>query len=136
MSIEAIAALLGHKTLAMTMVYARIADKIVADEDFSVTEKVEALYDRPHQVPADDEGSEMRRVRAESRPTRKSRAWSPTHRDSCPHSAMPPGVGYCPRGGERTARQHRIQPRHRRHVSLDRRIHPVRVADAASCEQS
>ena len=32
MSLEAIAALLGHKTLAMTMVYARIADKTVADE--------------------------------------------------------------------------------------------------------
>ncbi|MFZ1438536.1 MAG: site-specific integrase [Candidatus Microthrix subdominans] len=47
MSIEAIAALLGHKTLAMTMVYARIADKTVADEYFAVTEKVEALYDHP-----------------------------------------------------------------------------------------
>jgi len=65
MSIEAIAALLGHKTLAMTMVYARIADKTVADEYFAVTEKVEALYDQPHQLPAHDEGSEMRRLRAE-----------------------------------------------------------------------
>jgi site-specific recombinase XerD len=65
MSIEAIAALLGHKTLAMTMVYARIADKTVADEYFSVTEKVEALYDRPHQLPAADEGTEMRHLRAE-----------------------------------------------------------------------
>ncbi len=65
MSIEAIAALLGHKTLAMTMVYARIADKTVADEYFSVTEKVEALYDQPHQLPADVEGTEMRHLRAE-----------------------------------------------------------------------
>ncbi len=65
MSLEAIAALLGHKTLAMTMVYARIADKTVADEYFSVTEKVEALYGQPQQLAATDEGSEMRRLRAE-----------------------------------------------------------------------
>jgi integrase/recombinase XerD len=65
MSLEAIAALLGHKTLAMTMVYARIADKTVADEYFSVTEKVEALYGQPQQLDAKDEGSEMRRLRAE-----------------------------------------------------------------------
>ena len=65
MSLDAIAALLGHKTLAMTMVYARIADKTVADEYFAVTEKVEALYGQPHQLPADDEGAEMRRLRAE-----------------------------------------------------------------------
>jgi integrase/recombinase XerD len=65
MSLDAIAALLGHKTLAMTMVYARIADKTVADEYFAVTEKVEALYHQPRQLPAEDEGTEMRRLRAE-----------------------------------------------------------------------
>jgi integrase/recombinase XerD len=65
MSFDAIAALLGHKTLAMTMVYARIADKTVADEYFKVTEKVEALYQQPRQLPATDEGTEMRRLRAE-----------------------------------------------------------------------
>jgi site-specific recombinase XerD len=65
MSLDAIAALLGHKTLAMTMVYARIADKTVADEYFKVTEKVEALYHQPRQLPAEDEGTEMRRLRAE-----------------------------------------------------------------------
>jgi len=65
MSLDAIAALLGHKTLAMTMVYARIADKTVADEYFKVTEKVEALYQHPRQLPATDEGTEMRRLRAE-----------------------------------------------------------------------
>jgi len=52
MILDAIAALLGHKTLAMTMVYARIADKTVADEYFKVTEKVEALYQQPRQLPA------------------------------------------------------------------------------------
>jgi hypothetical protein len=65
MSLDAIAALLGHKTLAMTMVYARIADKTVADEYFAVTEKVEALYHQPRLLPAEDEGTEMRRLRAE-----------------------------------------------------------------------
>jgi hypothetical protein len=65
MSLDAIAALLGHKTLAMTMVYARIADKTVAEEYFAVTEKVEALYDEPRQLPESDEGAEMRRLRGE-----------------------------------------------------------------------
>lgn len=65
MSLEAIAALLGHKTLAMTMVYARIADKTVADEYFSVTEKVEALYNQAPALPASDEGNEMRKLRSE-----------------------------------------------------------------------
>ena len=65
MSLDAIAALLGHKTLAMTMVYARIADKTVADEYFAVTEKVEALYDQPRRLPSDNEGTEMRKLRGE-----------------------------------------------------------------------
>jgi integrase len=66
MSLEAIAALLGHKSLEMTMVYARIADRTVAEEYFRVTEKVEALYDgEPVALPADDEGKEMRKLRAE-----------------------------------------------------------------------
>jgi integrase len=65
MSLDAIAALLGHKTLAMTMVYARIADKTVAEEYFVVTEKVEALYDQPRQLASDDEGTEMRKLRGE-----------------------------------------------------------------------
>ena len=65
MSLDAIATLLGHKTLAMTMIYARIADKTVADEYFSVTEKVEALYGQPRQLPHTDEGSEMRKLRGE-----------------------------------------------------------------------
>jgi integrase/recombinase XerD len=65
MSIDAIAALLGHKSLAMTMVYARIADKTVAEEYFSVSSKVESLYGQPRSLPANHEGSEMRKLRAE-----------------------------------------------------------------------
>jgi hypothetical protein len=43
MSLEAIAAVLGHRSLQITMVYAGIADRTVADEYFSVSDKVEAL---------------------------------------------------------------------------------------------
>ena len=65
MSLEAIAALLGHKSLTMTMVYARIADRTVADEYFAVSDKVEALYDQPKSLPAEAEGTEMRKLRTE-----------------------------------------------------------------------
>ena len=68
MSLEAIAALLGHKTMTMTMVYARIADRTVADQYFAVTEKVEALYNKqqPAVLPAEDEPAQMRKLRAEA----------------------------------------------------------------------
>ena len=65
MSLEAIAALLGHKSMRMTMVYAKIANRTVADEYFKVSEKVEALYDTPKELPATAEGAEMRKLRAE-----------------------------------------------------------------------
>jgi integrase len=65
MSLEAIAALLGHRSMRMTMVYARIANRTVADEYFTVSEKVEALYNQPRQLPAEAEGSEMARLRRE-----------------------------------------------------------------------
>jgi site-specific recombinase XerD len=51
MSLEAIAALLGHKSMRMTMVYAKISNRTVADEYFKVSEQVEALYDAPKQLP-------------------------------------------------------------------------------------
>jgi len=65
MSLEAIAALLGHRSFHMTLVYAKIADRTVAEEYFAVSEKVEALYQAPKQLPADAEGTEMRKLRAE-----------------------------------------------------------------------
>jgi site-specific recombinase XerD len=65
MSLEAIAALLGHKSMRMTMVYAKIANRTVADEYFKVSEQVEALYDAPKQLPPGAEGAEMRKLRAE-----------------------------------------------------------------------
>jgi site-specific recombinase XerD len=65
MSLEAIAALLGHRSLDMTLRYAKIASRTVADEYFAVTEKVEALYGQPAQLPADAIGPEMARLRRE-----------------------------------------------------------------------
>jgi integrase len=44
MRLESVAALLGHKNLEMTMVYARIADATVAEEYFDVTNQVDQLY--------------------------------------------------------------------------------------------
>ena len=65
MSLEAIAALLGHKSMRMTMVYAKISNRTVAEEYFKVSEQVEALYDAPKELPADAEGQEMRKLRSE-----------------------------------------------------------------------
>ena len=80
MSLEAIAALLGHRSLDMTLRYAKIASRTVADEYFAVSEKVEALYGQPAQLPADAIGPKMARLRRE-------------------HHRMP-GNGYCTRPPE------------------------------------
>jgi len=52
MSLEAIAKLLGHRSMDMTLVYARISDRTVADEYFKVTEAVEAHYRHTGSIPA------------------------------------------------------------------------------------
>jgi site-specific recombinase XerD len=67
MSLEAIAALLGHRSLDMTQTYAKIANRTVADEYFAVSARVEALYDQPRHLPADAEGPAMARLRRENR---------------------------------------------------------------------
>ena len=54
-----------HRTLRMTIRYARIANKTVADEYHAVSEKVEALYAAAPALDAEVEGPTMRRVRAE-----------------------------------------------------------------------
>src|SRR5438034_67796 len=64
MSLEAIAALLG-RSLDMTLRYAKIASRTVADEYFAVSEKVEALYGQPAQLPAGAAGPKMTRLRRE-----------------------------------------------------------------------
>jgi len=65
MTLEAIAALLGHRSLDMTLRYAKIANRTVADEYFAVTEKVEALYGQGNPLPADAIGPRMARLRRE-----------------------------------------------------------------------
>jgi hypothetical protein len=65
MSLEAIAAMLGHRSLDMTLRYAKIASRTVADEYFAVTDKVDALYGQAPVLPADSIGPKMARLRRE-----------------------------------------------------------------------
>ena len=51
--------------MTMTMVYARIADRTLANEYFAVSDKVEALYDGAAALPASAEGAEMLKLRSE-----------------------------------------------------------------------
>ena len=51
--------------MRMTLVYARIADRTVADEYFAVADKVDQLY--TSSLPADAEGPNMRRLREQHR---------------------------------------------------------------------
>jgi site-specific recombinase XerD len=66
MRLEAIAALLGHRTLEMTLVYAKIANRVVADEYAAVSAKIDALYGQPPALPADYETTAMARLRREA----------------------------------------------------------------------
>ena len=69
MRLEAIAALLGHRSLEMTLVYAKITDRIVADEYASVRQQIDALYattNTPGALPPDIETAAMTRLRQES----------------------------------------------------------------------
>ncbi len=65
MSLEGIAAMLGHRSLDMTLRYAKIANRTVADEYFAVTDKVDALYDQARPLPANAIGPKMARLRRE-----------------------------------------------------------------------
>ena len=49
----------------MTLRYAKIANRTVADEYFAVTEKVESLYQQDKPLPADTIGPRMARLRRE-----------------------------------------------------------------------
>ena len=66
MSLEAIAALLGHRSMRMTMTYARISDRTVANEYFRVTEAIEANPPH-HTLPATTAGTNMRRLANDQR---------------------------------------------------------------------
>jgi hypothetical protein len=68
MRLETIAEFLGHRSMDMTLVYARIANRVVADEYASVMEQVDALYATTRtstDVSADGETPAMTRLRTE-----------------------------------------------------------------------
>jgi hypothetical protein len=66
MSLEAIAALLGHRSMKMTLTYARITDTTIAEEYFRVTAAVEANY-RGDELPATTAGHAMNQLAADHR---------------------------------------------------------------------
>ncbi len=69
MSLEAIAALLGHRSMKMTLTYARISDRTVADEYFRVTSAIEANY-QPHTPPPTNTSTDHHRHLANAHCTR------------------------------------------------------------------
>jgi site-specific recombinase XerD len=66
MRLEAIAALLGHRKMEMTLIYAKIANRVVADEYAAVSASIDALYGQPPALPADYETTGMARLRREA----------------------------------------------------------------------
>jgi site-specific recombinase XerD len=66
MRLEAIATLLGHRSMEMTLIYARIADRVVADEYEAISAKVDALYGQELELPADLETATMAKLRREA----------------------------------------------------------------------
>jgi hypothetical protein len=91
MRLEAIAALLGHRSLRMTMVYARIANRTVADEYHAAAAKVDALYAEPEPFAETDD---MRELRAEHRRMlANGYCTRPRHLD-CSFEAICEGCGF------------------------------------------
>jgi len=66
MRLEAIAALLGHRSMEMTLTYARIANRVVADEYQAISTQIDALYGQEMKLPADYESRGMARLRREA----------------------------------------------------------------------
>ena len=66
MRLEAIAAMPGHRSLDMTLRYAKIANRVVAGEYAAVSAKTGALYGQPPALPADYETTGMARLRREA----------------------------------------------------------------------
>ncbi len=87
MRLEAIAAMLGHRSLRMTMVYARIANRTVADEYAAASAKVDALYEG-------DEAAHLRSLETEHR-RMLGNGWCNRPRGSdCAFEAVCEGCGY------------------------------------------
>lgn len=67
MSLEAIAAMLGHRSMDMTLTYARITDRTVAEEYFKVTAAVEAGTGATGAFPAELGGPNMAKLASDHR---------------------------------------------------------------------
>ena len=67
MSLEAIAALLGHRSMKMTLTYAKITDTTVAAEYFRVTAEVEAAYAPDTALAASVAGARMTQLAEDHR---------------------------------------------------------------------
>ena len=52
--------------MEMTLIYARIADRVVADEYQAISEKIDALYGQQLKLPADYETTGMAKLRREA----------------------------------------------------------------------
>ncbi len=90
MRLEAIAAMLGHRSLRMTMTYARIADRTVADEFHAANDQIEALYVDPD-LP---ETPGMRQLRYEHR-RMLGNGWCTRPRDmGCTFESICEGCGF------------------------------------------
>ena len=134
MSLEAIAALLGHRSPRMTLVYARISDSTVAEQYFSATGALEAGSDTAaaridHDAVAHAARASPTAARQRSlHPTR--RAGLPLPHDLRRLRLLPDRTRVHPHPAPPTRRRHRprrrrphpaLQPAHRRH-----RRHPPR----------
>jgi len=99
MRLEAIAALLGHRSLRMTLTYARIANRTVADEYGAAQARVDALYD-------DHEPADLAALRHEHR-RMLGNGWCVRPRGTdCSFEAICEGCGYYETSGEFTATLH------------------------------
>ena len=88
MRLEAIAALLGHRSLRMTLTYARIANRTVADEYAAAQARVDALYNDS------DEPADLTRLRHEHR-RMLGNGWCTRPRGTdCTFEAICEGCGY------------------------------------------
>lgn len=88
MRLEAIAALLGHRSLRMTLTYARIANRTVADEYATAQARVDALYDD------NDEPADLAALRQEHR-RMLGNGWCARPRGTdCTFEAICEGCGY------------------------------------------
>jgi hypothetical protein len=91
MRLEAVAELLGHRNLRMTLAYARIANRTVAEQFGAVQSKVDALYAESEEL---EETAGMRALRLEHRRL-LGNGWCTRPRDlDCHFESICEGCGF------------------------------------------